>query len=288
MTKKKRNIIILCSVLVALIGLLVTLCLTTFSLKSISVDFRTSTMNVTATQEEIIGAGKFSKKCVLFYNKDKAKENIEEAYPYLKVINIETKFPSSFVIHVAERQEVYAVTDGEKTAFLDEGLKVLRVESGEFVSTQSNAILLKGITLSNGVKVSQRLPQENYVDLYSAFLQSNLTLGMQKEIFKEIEFKVEKDENAKKDYLNVYISLYSGQTIKILDVNYALKYKANRAYNVYSSLYTFIGKDYTLRSGETITLTKEHLDSASICVQSYYDRAHHKESETYFVLDLAL
>lgn len=287
MKKKKKIIIILCSVLVALVGLLVTLCLTTFSLKSISVDFRTSSLSETATQEEIIEAGKFSKKCVLFYNKNQAKENIEEAYPYIKVINIETKFPSSFVIHVAYRQEVYAITDGEKTAFLDEDLKVLRIESGEYTSSQSNAILLKGITYPSTLKVSQTLSQKNYVDIYSAFLQSNLTLGMQKEIFKEIEFKVEKDENARQDYLNAYISLFSGQTIKILDVNYALKYKANRAYNVYSSLYTFIGKEYSVSSGETITLTKEHLGSVTICVQSYYDRAHHKESETYFVLDFA-
>ena len=286
MSKKKRNIIILCSVLVAVIVLLVTLSLTTFSLHSVKVDFRTSTENLTATEEEIINAGDFSKGCVFFYNKNKAKDKIEKQYPYIKIINIETIFPNSFVIHVAERGEVFVVKKDGQAIYLDENLKVLKVAEEEFVSDQSNPILLTGVEVSEGVKAGDYVTSKTYADTYSAFLQSNLNLGMQKEIFKEIEFKKERDENAKEDYLNAYITLFSGQTIKILDANYGLKYKANMAYKVYSSLYTFIGKEYTLTSGDKVTLTKDMLDSVTINVQSYYDRTHHKESETYFVLEI--
>lgn len=285
MSKKKRNIIILSSVLVAVIGLLIVLLLTTFSLKSIKIDFRTSTLNVTATEEEIIESGEFSKSCVLFYNKKQAKEKIEKAHPYLRVVNIETIFPSSFVVHVAERQEVFVVTDRDKMVYLDETLKVLRISEDNFVNSQDNPILLKGVALNEDLGVGQTLAIENYVDIYSAFLQSNLTLAMQKEIFKDVEFKLERDENAKTDYLNVYISLFSGQTIKIVDVNYGLKYKANRAINVYSALYTFIGQNYNISEEQSQEISKEMLDNVTIRVQSYYDRAHHNENETYFILD---
>lgn len=285
MSKKKKIIIISSSILVALVGLVVTLSLTLFSLKDISVDFRTSTLNLTATQEEIIESGDFSKSCVMFYNKDRSAKKIEEAYPYIKVINIETKYPNSFVIHVAERQEVFMLQSDDKTYFVDEELKVLKIADELVENSQSNAILLKGFEISN-LKVGDFLSGD-YKDIYSAFLQSNLTLGMQKEIFKEIEFKWERDENAKQDYLNAYISLFSGQTIKILDVNYGLKYKAGMAYSTYSLLYTFIGRDYKLSNDESVVLTKEMLDEVTIIVQSYYDRNHHKESETYIVLDFA-
>lgn len=285
MSKKKKIVIILSTILVALIGLVVTLSLTTFSLKKISVDFRTSTLNLTATEEEIISSGDFSKSCVFFYNKDRCAKKIEEAYPYIKVINIETKYPNSFVIHVSERQEVYMLQSEDKTYFLDEELKVLNISDELVENTQSNSILLKGLNVENS-KIGDYI-KGDYVDIYSAFLQSNWTLGMQKEIFKEIEFKWERDDNLKKEELNAYIYLFSGQTIKIADVNYGLKYKASRAYSVYSSLYTFIGKDYTKQDGTSVTLTKEMLDDVTITIQSYYDRNHHKESETYILLDFA-
>lgn len=282
MSKKKRNIIIISSVLVAIVGILITLSLTVFSLKDITVDFRTSTQNLTATQEEIIQSGEFSKSCVLFYNKNKAKEKIEKKYPYIKVINIETKFPASFVIHVTERQEVYALSKDDKVYYLDEQLKVLRITEEEFVSTSENPIEIKGV--GTGLELGEKAEIEGYSDIYSAFLQSNFNLGMQKEIFKEIQFKREYDSNVKQEYLNAYISLFNGQTIKILDTEYGLKYKANLALRVYSSIWSFIGKEYSFDGEEKVVLTQEMLENVKICVQSYYDRNHHKESETYFKL----
>ena len=282
MSKKKRNIIIISSVLVAIVGILITLSLTVFSLKDITVDFRTSTQNLTATQEEIIQSGEFSKSCVLFYNKNKAKEKIEKKYPYIKVINIETKFPASFVIHVAERQEVYALSKDDKVYYLDEQLKVLRITEEEFVSTSENPIAIKGV--GTGLELGEKAEIEGYSDIYSAFLQSNFNLGMQKEIFKEIQFKREYDSNVKQEYLNAYISLFNGQTIKILDTEYGLKYKANLALRGYSSIWSFIGKEYSFDGEEKVVLTQEMLENVTICVQSYYDRNHHKESETYFKL----
>lgn len=286
MSKKKKIIILTASILVAIVGLLITLSLTLFSLKSVSVDFRTSTLNLTSTQEEIIEQGRFKKSCVFFYNKNKAIKNIENAYPYIKVINIETKYPNSFVIHVTERQEVYMVYQNDKTYFLDEELRVLDIMENEIENTQSNSILLKGIHIGEKTREGDYI-NADYQDIYSSFLQSNLNLGMQKEIFKDIEFKKEIDDNVKREYLNAYISLYSGQTIKILDVNYGLKYKTSLAHKVYSSLYSWIGKSYKVSSGESVILTKEMLDDVTITIQSYYDRASHKESETYFVFEFA-
>lgn len=280
MSRKKKVIIFTSVGIVAIVLLLIILAFTTFSLKSVTLDFRTSRSVLVMEDEEILQAGDFSKSSVLFYNKNKAKQKMEEKYPYLKVINIETKWPSSFVVHVAERQEVYRVEGEDKNFYLDNELKVLRsspLEEGE-------GILLKGVSF-NG-REGEFLSLDNYRDIYSAFLNSNVNLGMQKEMFKDIEFEIERDENAKRDYLNAHISLYSGQTITILDVDYGLKYKTNLAYNVFSSIYTFIGKEYNI-SGENVVLTQEMLSGAEIVVQSYYDRASHKESECYFKLNFA-
>lgn len=272
-------------VLVAIIGLVVTLSLTTFSLKEISVDFRTSTSKLTATHDEIIESGDFSKRCVLFYNKNKSVEKIERAFPYIKVINIETIYPSSFVIHVAERQEVYMIHGENKTYFLDENLKVLDIRDGQAEVSEFNPILLKGID-AGSAEIGDFL-SGNYKDIYSAFLQSNVTLGMQKEMFKEVEFRREREANAKQDYLNAYFTLFSGHKIKIIDVSYGLKYKASLAHQVYSSLYTFIGKEYKISAENRVTLSKEMLDGVTIVVQSYYDFTHYKESEVCFAFNFA-
>ena len=52
---------------------------------------------LTATDEEIIESGEFSYgSSVFFHGKKKYEERLESKYPYLKVINIETVFPSRF------------------------------------------------------------------------------------------------------------------------------------------------------------------------------------------------
>lgn len=287
MSKRKKVVIVLSVMLVAVLGLLVTLSLTTFSLKDIRVDFRTSRINSTASQEDIVQAGGFKKSCVFFYNKQKSIDKIEREFPYLKVVNIETVFPSSFVVHVAERGEVYMIAKDNKTYYLDETLRVLKIVEGEEESLSTNPIKLVWNKSLSGVEVGQSLYDEDWADMYCAFLQSNLDLGMQKEMFKEIEFKVEFDSNAKTNYLNGYITLFSGQIIKILDVKYGLEYKTNLAHQVFSQLYTFIGKEYVLNSQDKIVISKEMLDDVTIVVQSYYDRASHKQNECYFLLEFA-
>lgn len=110
--------IALCVVAVSLI-----LCWTLFGLSSVTVEFHSTTMNLAQTEEqreelekEIVQAGNFKMGCsVLFEGKNKYVRAIDEAakdnpkLAYLRVLNIETVFPNKFVVHVAEREELFAV-----------------------------------------------------------------------------------------------------------------------------------------------------------------------------------
>lgn len=283
---KKKWIIAGISVF-GVIGLLLLLSFTLFSLNSVSVDFRTSRENLTATEEEIIDAGKFNySNSVFFHGKKGAIYNIEKAQPYIKVINIETVFPSSFVIHIAERQETYSIEHNSKFYICDDELRVLKIVD-EFVSTRQNSILLKGLEVKNeNILPGDYLEIDGYINIYSSFYESNLSLGEQTALIKEIEFKTEHDENIKKDELCAYLKAYNGQVYKLKNCEYGLKYKVKLMLQVYSQVYTYIGKELEVKDENgaiiKIILTKEILDNSQIVISNYYDYTSHDESECYF------
>ena len=139
----KKKIIIAGSVLLVLIALVITLCFTVFSLKAVEIDYRTSrTVLLQVEDEDIISAGEFKiGSPVLFHSKKEYKTKIEQYNPYIKVVNIETVFPDKLVVHICERQEVYAVAFNGGNYICDEELRVLRVDEA-YQSNSSNPILL--------------------------------------------------------------------------------------------------------------------------------------------------
>ena len=151
MTKKKKVLIILGSILGALIVLGIILFFTAFSLKNADIKFETTneiydtqTLSHEITEKCEIDFG----KSVFLMDKKKTILSIEKNYPNLKVINIETKFPSSVLIHLALRQQLFAFERDGQTYICDEELKVLEIKQG-YLSTKSNAILVEGLTPTN-------------------------------------------------------------------------------------------------------------------------------------------
>lgn len=140
--RKHKKLIIVLSVIVALLITLIVLMFTLFSLKSVEIEFETGNKIITnEMQSQIINEIDLG-GTVFFKNKDEMTSKIEKKYPYVKVINIETILPNKFIIHIAERQEIYAISSLNRTCYLDNELKVLRINEGNFISVSTNAIKL--------------------------------------------------------------------------------------------------------------------------------------------------
>lgn len=140
--RKHKKLIIALSVIVALLITLIVLMFTLFSLKSVEIEFETGNKIIMNEKQSQIISEIDLGGTVFFKNKDEMTSKIEKKYPYVKVINIETILPNKFIIHIAERQEIYAISSLNRTCYLDNELKVLRIEEESFVSTNTNAIKL--------------------------------------------------------------------------------------------------------------------------------------------------
>lgn len=279
MSKKSKKIIISLSVVVALIVIIVALSFTVFSLKKVEIDYRTSHKNITLSEEELVEGGDFSfGASVFFHGKNGYIEKIESLSPYIEVVNIETVFPSTFVVHIAERQEVYAFAYKNSTFITDQNLRILREEEN-FVSNRENAMLFEGgLIAENDYKVGDYLQIENFIDIYSSLFECNRTLTEQRALICSIKLLSEYDENIKQTQVTAILNLFGGQTVQIKNATYGLKYKLNMFLSVYSNLYSLIGQE--ISSGGV--WTEELLDSCTIVVNNFYNYTEHNETECYF------
>lgn len=279
MSKKTKRIVISVSVLMVIVAVLVALSFTVFSLKKVEVDYRTSHKNITLTDEEIVDGGDFSfGASVFFHGKNGYSEKIESLSPYIEVVNIETVFPSTFVVHIAERQEVYAFSYNNATFITDQNLRILRQEQN-FISTRENAMLFEDALIAEkDYQVGDYLEIENFIDIYSALFECNRTLTEQISLISSIKLVDEFDDAVNQNQTTAVLKLFSGQTVQIKNATYGLKYKLNMFLSVYSNLYSLIGKE--MASGER--WTEEILNGCTIVVNNYYDYTQHTESDCYF------
>ena len=278
----KKKWIIALSVILGVVILIIILAFTVFSLKSVEIDFRTSKSYITATDEEIIESGEFSYgSSVFFHGKKKYEERLESKYPYLKVINIETVFPSRFIVHVAERQEVFALSHNGQVYICDEEFKVLRIESS-FTSDQTNPILLEGaLVRGDYYAVGEFMDVESFPPIYSALYENNRPLGEQISLIESINLEQIYDDNINQTQPALALKFFNGQTYKIYNCTYGLTYKVRLMLEVFSQIYTYIGKTITIDGGEVV-LTEENLKTATIEIRNYYDYREHGEEDCYF------
>ncbi len=124
--KRKKRIVIFSAIVGSLL-LLIVLSSAIFSFKSVSVECRTSTMQITTLDfEDIINAGEFTYgKNILFVDFDDNALKIEKKFPYIKVLNIERKFPNYAVINIKERIPAGRIASTKGYYCFDEDLKIL-------------------------------------------------------------------------------------------------------------------------------------------------------------------
>lgn len=116
---------------------------TVFLLKDVKLELKTGTEHLTQeVVSEIENEALKTGGSVLFLGKEKLISRLEKQFPYLKIVNIETQIPNKLIIHAAEREELFAVNSGEKSYFLDEEFKILRVENSIYSKQENGAVLL--------------------------------------------------------------------------------------------------------------------------------------------------
>ena len=144
--KNKRLAIFL--TICVFLAVIVVLTRTIFTLKTVDVQFMSTTQNITNTNSQIVESGKFKYgESVFISNKKAYIQNIEKSNPYIKVVNIETIFPSKYVIHAIERNECFVVKlKNNKYAVTDEELKVLKILD-DYQNNASNGIEILDSTL---------------------------------------------------------------------------------------------------------------------------------------------
>ena len=226
MSKKKKVIIISLSALVGVIALMILLTFTLFAVRHVEVDFKSSTINLTPTSEEIVEhSGIKNGGSVFFQNKNKYIDNLENKYPYIRVVNIETVFPSKLVLHIVERDEVYAVKYQELYYICDYDFKVLKI-TDNFESDETNAIMLEGIQVEEAnYALCDKLKVDNFANIYEKLYENNRVLSEQRSIIKDIEFFMENDGVYQKETLTAKLTLFNGQVYRINNCERGLKGK---------------------------------------------------------------
>jgi hypothetical protein len=149
-----------------------------------------------------------------------------------------------------------------------------------FESTSSNAMLLN-IEVDKSYEIGDVI-QTTIPNIYGVMFENNRPLSQQQEMIESINVFNEYDSVLKKTQQGVELKFFSGQTFKITNTEYGLKYKVKMMIDVYSQLYDFIGKSIKTSSGEIVELTEENLKNSTILIANYYDYTTHSENECYF------
>lgn len=124
---KNKRLIILISIFAFLI-LVVILCSTLFTVNTITVNWLTRLPegHILINKDDEIANSIEKGGSIFLYDKNEAIIQIEEKFPYLNVVKIETKFPNKLVLHVADRQEMFALKINNNCyAIIDGTSKVL-------------------------------------------------------------------------------------------------------------------------------------------------------------------
>ena len=162
--KTKTSVLTVVLVLMAFIVAIVVLCSTVFCVSSIKVVWHTSTIALTGQDDNMIQkSGLTTGQSVFLVGKDESVQKLESSYPYVKVLGIETVFPSTLNIHLQEREILYVIQISSSSyAFVDQDFKVLEIKNGVYDVNSKKAILLSGDFKLENVTVSQFLFLEKY------------------------------------------------------------------------------------------------------------------------------
>ena len=245
-----KKLVISLSVILGVVLTAIILCFTVFTIKSVELDFRTSTQHEW-NESELVEASRIPNgKCLLFLSTKQYEENLETNYPYLEVINIEKVFPSKIIVHLAEREEFFALKSGESTFFLDKDFKVLRSQTEGFTSTKTNPILLNGLRFDGEIVVGQKLniKQTGMKRFLASMIENQKTLQQAEGFVKEIELQEELVSLLNEKQVNMTMKAFGEREIMILNIDVNLSAKIQRVFQTIPMLYESLvdNGDYTI------------------------------------------
>lgn len=243
----RKKLVVTLSVVFFVITVCLVLCWTLFALSSVSVDFESTTKNLTVTEEEIVSAGQFRYGAsVLFEGKQSSIDKIysyaseNENFAYIKIENIETVFPNKFVIHISEREEIYAVEHNSKFLICDREFRVLDIRE-TFESTQENAILLEGVEVkNNSVSVGDFLDitQTAMKKFYSIMLANNRDYSQLVGKYQTITLSNYADELTRKEYTSLTMTTFQGKKFVVNNIDFAFSQKMQKLFATETALFT--------------------------------------------------
>ncbi len=243
---------------------IVILSFTLFTVQNVEVDMRTSS-SYEYNANEILNASGISKgQNIMFLNKDEISDKLEKTYPYMEVINVETKFPYTLVFHLAERVGFYAIKSGDSFLILDKDLKVL--EKSESVE---GLIMLDG---ELSLQAGEFANIEGLKELYDAFLSNNRSAQQALATFKSVEFFQSENEIYHTDEMGIKLTLYSGREVFLHNYSYLLAEKLAKFYAVLSEIFSL-----------TNVLDEEVVKASQIHINNYIGSAQ-KGQTCYFYL----
>ncbi len=191
---KHKKLIIISSCILGSIAFLVILMFTLFRVHNVKLNFKNQTTVFASedNQNAVINNGGFSYSTPIFaVNKKEIIQNLEKNNSYLKVINIETVFPNTLVVHCAEREMLYCIVNDGIYYYCDEELKLLeeplsnKLEINGVVYLENVDIINKDANKGDFLNVFN--VQEIVKNISIAFAYSNKNVADIKGMFKQIE-----------------------------------------------------------------------------------------------------
>lgn len=201
---------------------------------------------------------------VFFLNKNQVSAKLEHEFPDMKVINIETTFPNGLIIHIAKREELFAIKSQNPNNYfiVDGDLKVLSIlPQQEYDSNASNAILLEGIQVNSpNVLAGDFLVFENSAlikNLAKTFLVNNLDIVEQKALIKEIEIQTDqiREYLTNDDKTIIKITMQDDFVVYVYSPNTYLKEKIQTMFATIPSVYPNYVNIYFLEIYEKLNNT---------------------------------
>lgn len=240
--KNKRLAIFL--IILTFLTVFVVLSSAIFSLKFVEINYMSNVDVLTGQQSQIIESGNFRYgENVFFSSKSNYTKNLEKSNPYLRVINIETKFPNKLVINAVERKECYVIKlSNNKYAVTDEYMKVLKLLD-VYKNTANNGIEIKNTDISaQNVAEGDFFALENdyFKALFNSFREWRISYDEVKEKIESIQLNFNKIGQ-------LLISMRSGVKIVIENSINQISDKINYAFSIY---------DTTSKNGEEVDYTQ--------------------------------
>ncbi|MBQ7307633.1 MAG: FtsQ-type POTRA domain-containing protein [Clostridia bacterium] len=226
----KTKTLITTSIIICILLFLIILNSTVFCVKNININFLSTKVNVTQTEETIL-TNCISKKDytnIFFVNKEKIKTNIQTKYPYIRVINIESVFPNTLNIHLIERQNFYSVKTSSGYYICDNVLGVTE-KLQAFSSTPLNPIVLEGVKIKNTITVGMEIESNQakaIENLSHCLMEWETDINLLQGNICQITLDYLKENQ-------IMISMFNGTTILVENFTNNLSNKLNYAFSYY-------------------------------------------------------